>query len=94
VLTGGYLLRLTWIEDPMRGRYLRVEGRIVAPWSEVLETECLASLEAGDAREIDLSGTTHVDGGGFETLQRLVSRGFRVVGENPWISEIRRQGGW
>lgn len=88
------MLRLTWIDDPKRGRYLLVEGELVEEWSEVLEDECLTSPAVDGSREIDLSGTTHVDRGGFETLQRLVGRGFRIVGENPLISEIRRSGGW
>lgn len=63
-------------------------------WNEVLERECVDALEAGAAGELDLSGTTHVDRDGFQTLQRLVGRGYRIIGENPLISEVRKSGGW
>lgn len=88
------MLRLTWIDDAGRGRYLLVEGQVVDAWSAVLEDECLQSLRSGEPGVIDLSGTSVVDRRGLDTLRGLVDRGFRIVGENPLIAELRRSGGW
>lgn len=88
------MLRLTWVDMAKRGRVLRVEGRIVDEWGAVLEEECVKSMASAVPGELDLSGTTHVDHRGFETLRSLSERGFRIVGENPLIAEIRRNGGW
>jgi hypothetical protein len=89
------VLRLTWIDNAQRGRLLLVEGEIVDEWSDILERECSESRRRGDPpHELDLSGTTHVDRRGLETLRRLADRGFRIVGENPLIAEVRRAGGW
>lgn len=88
------MLRLTWIDRARSGRVLLVEGRIVEEWSDVLEDECVESMGSAVPGEIDLGGVTHVDRRGFETLRLLVMRGFRIVGENPLIAEMRRSGGW
>lgn len=87
-------MRLTWIDRAQRGRVLLVEGEVADVWSDLLNDECIESLGSAVPGDIDLSGVTHVDRGGFETLRQLVSRGFRLVGENAWIAEVRRTGGW
>ena len=71
-----------------------MEGRIVGEWSELLERECANASMDGGAPELDLSGTTHVDRQGIDALQRLSERGFRIIGENPLIAEVRKAGGW
>lgn len=88
------MLRLTWIDKAKRGRVLLVEGQIADEWSEVLKDECIESMGSAVPGDLDLSGVTHVDRGGFETLRQLVAHGFRLVGENPLIAEVRRTGGW
>lgn len=88
------MLRLTWTDNTPRGRLLLVEGEIVDEWSDILERECSKSPRGGVPQVLDLSGATHIDRRGLETLRRLAGRGFRIVGENALIAEMRRTEGW
>lgn len=88
------MMRLTWMDGEDRERRLLVEGEIVGDGSELLESECARVSQGGRPSVLDLSGTTHVDRSGIDALQRLVARGFRIVGENPLIAEVRKGGGW
>src|SRR5438552_17786759 len=86
------MLRLTWIEARSEPERLKVEGRIVGEWSDLIERELATRPAAGV--ELDLSEATYIDPRGIEILRRLSASGVRVVGDSPLIADILKSGGW
>jgi len=67
---------------------LRLEGRVVQPFLEVLERECSELLGATDHLTLDLSSVTLVDRAGIETLKGLQRRGVRLRGCSDPVGSV------
>lgn len=68
-------LRITRVNE---GTRLRLEGRLVAQWAELLEREA-AELLVDDDVVLDLAAVGFVDRAGVEVLQRLSRAGVTVL---------------
>ena len=72
------VLRIT-IEEGARSRAkLRIEGRVVADWADMLERECVDLLRFWGAMSLDLAGVSFVDRAGVEALGRLSRAGVEI----------------
>lgn len=80
-----------WIERVARGRdqvVLRVSGQLVGSWVGVLERECVAALAAGESPELDFTELTYVSSAGARLLSQMRSKGLRIHGLTPLVSEM------
>lgn len=82
------MLRLVEHRDESGGVRIHVEGRMVSPWLELLETECHRALEGEGPVTLDLSGVTYVGPPGVEVLRRLVEVGARLERVPGLIAEM------
>lgn len=67
------MLRIS-VKDKPNNLYLKLEGRLIQPWTNELESvwhQLIASLD-GKKLHIDLCGTTFVDHQGMHLLRAIV----------------------
>ena len=64
------MIRITEIEEDTSVT-LRVEGRIVGEWVDLLDTTCREVGDNGVGLTLDLSGVTFVSFAGLDVLRRL-----------------------
>ena len=67
---------------------LKLEGRLVQPFIELLERECSELLGVPGAVTLDLSSVTFVDRTGVESLKRLHRRGVVIRGCSDAVASI------
>lgn len=78
------MLRITrLLDDPSQPR-LRLEGRLVGDWVQVLEAE-VSSTEEPSQLALDLSGVDFADARALTLLQRLTRRGLKIVACSPLL---------
>lgn len=82
------MLRITSREGEAASVTLKVEGRIVAPWGSVLESECRAHIEAGRRVALDLSDVSYVDTRGANLLRRLASESVELTNCSSLITQL------
>lgn len=87
VAVGQSMLRITRLHDDAGSPSLRVEGRLVGDWVQLLEAE--VSLAAGgDSLSLDLSGVEFADQRARELLQRLTEQGVAFVACSPLLQSL------
>ncbi len=67
---------------------LKVEGRLVEQWVNVLATECLGILEQRKQLDLDLAGVSFADDSGVTTLRDLTARGVRIGKMSAFLEEL------
>jgi anti-anti-sigma regulatory factor len=67
---------------------LRLEGRVVQPFMDLLERECSGLFGVSVGVTLDLSGVTLVDREGIETLKRLQRRGAVLRGCSDAVASV------
>ena len=67
---------------------LKVEGRLVERWVNVLATECLGILEQRKQLDLDLTGVSFADDSGVTMLRDLTGRGVRIAEISPFLEEL------
>jgi hypothetical protein len=83
------MLRITNDENP-QVLTLRLEGRLEAPWVEVL-TESWRVALAGSAnrrRCVDLNGVTFIDGDGKARLEQMYAQGAEFIADDLMTKSI------
>ena len=84
------MLRITPKQRP-DGWRLKLEGRLVAPWTDLLRRTCFTHLrDPRPALELDLAGLEFAAGDGLELLRLLQNRGARCIGWTPFLKEMSR----
>ena len=84
------MLRITPQERP-DGWRLKLEGRLVSPWTDLLRRTCFTHLrQRRSALELDLAGLEFAASDGLELLRVLQTRGARCVGWTPFLTEMSR----
>ena len=66
---------------------LRLEGRVVAPWTSELRKTCERLLLEEKAIKVDMAEVTFADRDGLELLRNLKSRGVSLVECSPFTEE-------
>jgi hypothetical protein len=87
------MLRITRLPDDGGPPRLRVEGRLVGDWVQVLELELEIEIEIsrapeGDSFSLDLSGVEFADQRALALLQRLTERGVAFVACSPLLQSL------
>ncbi len=82
------MLRITETHRDARAVVLKLEGRVVSEWDDVLERHCGVMLDQDRAVSLDLSAVTYVDRRGLGVLNRLRARGIRLDNASPLLSEL------
>lgn len=72
---------------------LSLQGRIVAEWAELVESECLDLIRSGVGVELELSEVVFIGRSGFEVLSRLSRIGVAMTGSSPLIAAMLAQEG-
>jgi len=72
---------------------LILQGRIVAEWAGLLESEGLELSRSGLRVSLDLSGVTFIGRPGLDVLGRLVRAGVEIVGCSALIGDMLEQEG-
>ena len=70
--------------------FLKIEGKLMRGFVEILADECLRHLDAGYELEIDLSGLHFADTEGIDLLRATEGQGARLVGESDLIRKLIR----
>lgn len=82
------MLRITRVEDDGGALCLRLEGRIVGDWVEVLESE-IAQVEPDEhGLVLDLTRVDFATHPAVVVLRDAMGRGARVLGCSPLIASL------
>jgi anti-anti-sigma regulatory factor len=86
------MLKISVVEG-RKQRWLVVEGRLVAPWSEELKAACERAALGLDGRElaIDLKNVTTISQEGENLLLELMRQGLKCRGCGVFTNEILKQ---
>ena len=87
------MLRILRDDVNARRVILILQGRIVAEWAEVLESECLDLIRSGIRVALDLSGVVFIARSGVHVLGRLGRIGVGIKGCSPLIADMLEQEG-
>ena len=82
------MLRITRHDQSAARVTLRLEGRLVNAWAELLERECSALIGSVAAVGVELSGVGFVDRSGVKTLRRLHRAGVSIRGCSDLLATI------
>lgn len=66
---------------------LRLDGRIVGPWVEVLRESCERLSPANGCVMLDLLGVSFADQAGVRVLQQLDQQQFTLLNCSPFLRE-------
>jgi len=69
---------------------LRLEGRIVGPWTDEVRAACERALATSADVTLDLAGVDFVDRPAASLLLELRARGARLVNASPFLTELLR----
>ncbi|HET7539416.1 MAG TPA: hypothetical protein VFK05_06070 [Polyangiaceae bacterium] len=67
---------------------LRVEGRLVGDWVEVLQVEVELAQQQSTGLELDLAGVEFADSEALSLLLRLEERGVKLVDCSPLLTSL------
>jgi anti-anti-sigma regulatory factor len=67
---------------------LLLEGRLLGPWINELESAVVASGVPTEQIHLNLSGVHFADASGVRTLQQLCRQGAHLEGLSPFIREL------
>jgi anti-anti-sigma regulatory factor len=83
------MLRITHIGGNGRPRVLKLEGRLVDQWVELLEETCQRHLSDLSSQLIlDLSGLEFAGRSGIELLRRLEKQGVTCTHASPFLRSL------
>lgn len=84
------MLRITK-SQPKGVLCLRLEGKLIGPWVDVLQRVCQREMQQASALLLDLSGVSFVDGDGIGLLRQLAQAGYSFVACPGYVREMLRQ---
>ncbi|MFN7949813.1 MAG: hypothetical protein U0Z53_30955 [Blastocatellia bacterium] len=70
---------------------LRLDGRLVGQWVEVLRTSCEQAFENGTRLKLDLAGVSFADLEGVKLLRQLQARQVSLINCSPFLREQLKQ---
>ena len=87
------MLKITTIAEHAEGVRLRLEGKITAQWTTLLDGICRAHLARQQAVELDCAHVDFIDARGVDVLNEL-TRGDVVLQRAPsFITQMLKSGG-
>lgn len=88
IALGALVLRITRIEDDASGTCLKVEGRLVGEWIELLETELIRASRSDIRLSLDLAGVDFASTQATEMLRAAAARGVLLTACSPLLSKL------
>ena len=85
------MLRITRLAPDAGTPCLRVEGRLVGDWVELLDAEVASAKHS--MLSLDLSGVEFADARGLSLLQRLSEHGVEFVACSPLLNSLLKASG-
>jgi ABC-type transporter Mla MlaB component len=82
------MLRITPLSPRHDVRCLRVEGRLVGDWVEVLHVELEHAQAQTSALELDLAGVDFADAQALSLLRRALAQGVKLVACSPLLTSL------
>jgi anti-anti-sigma regulatory factor len=86
------MLRITTSREDAHGVYLKLEGKIVAQWSALLEDVCEAYLRKGKAISLDCSSVDFIDAAGIAVIRSFPAR-IELTAAPEFLVEMLQSGG-
>ncbi|MEQ1902795.1 MAG: hypothetical protein ABL888_01255 [Pirellulaceae bacterium] len=82
------MLKITKLVGPETICRLRLEGKLLAPWVDVLLSACNGMGTSDSLVELDMARVSYVDDSGLIALRSLIRRGAVVIATSPFVSEL------
>jgi ABC-type transporter Mla MlaB component len=82
------MLRITPLSSRNDVRCLRVEGRLVGDWVEVLQVELEHAQAQAPKLELDLAGVDFADSKALSLLLEVEERGVKLVACSPLLISL------
>ncbi len=82
------MLRITNVECEEGSDLLKLEGRLVGPWVELLRDTCSQYENGGTSLALDLGQVSFASKEGLELLDRLAANGVTCVSASPILREM------
>lgn len=79
------MLRISESRIDGAGTLFKLEGKLVAPWTRLLETICIAAVQKPVI--VDLANMAAASSEGLTLLRRLEERGCHCIGWPPHLRE-------
>lgn len=86
------MLKVTCVAESDKTVTLKLEGRIVGEWIDVLERECKVCLGQRRKLILDLSAVSFVDDRGVKILKAMQGDWVHLIGCSLFLSELLRRG--
>lgn len=85
------MLRITTTENGPQ-RVLRLEGKLLGPWTSELVRACRPARGAAGQTSLDLSAITFIDTAGVVALRELQRMGVMIGRSSPFVAEMLSRG--
>lgn len=82
------MVRITLTNTTVGTTTMKIEGRIVADWIHVVESECQKLFGTGKTISLDLSGVNFVETEGVYMIRRLLEQGCVLSGCPLFIHHV------
>jgi anti-anti-sigma regulatory factor len=82
------VLRISRIDQNGAGVCLKVEGRLIGEWVELLESELAEASRLTAMLSLDLAAVDFASAQATEVLRGATARGVRIVGCSPFLSKL------
>ena len=86
------MLRITTMKENGSPVQLKLEGKITAEWTSLLEQECRALIARRQHVVLDMAGVTFLDGRGITMLRSLPDRYISLMNRSDFIKELLDKG--
>jgi len=86
------MLKVTCVAESDKSVRLKLEGRVVGEWIDVLERECKVCLGQRSELILDLSAISFVDDRGVKMLKAMQGDRVRLTGCSLFLSELLGRG--
>ena len=83
------MLRITKMEDMPQRTILKLEGRLIEPWVDLLAQTCgQCQHQRGTSLVVDLGNVTFASRNGLELLHRLQNEGVDCIAWSPLLKTL------
>jgi anti-anti-sigma regulatory factor len=87
------VLRITKITENGSPVILKLEGKILADWVNLLERECRSLIDQEKRVRLDFSGVSYMDLSGVEMMRQFPSGKVTIVNAPDFIADLLHRGG-
>lgn len=81
------MLRILEEKTTDNSTILRLDGRIVGQWVEVLRESCEQAFQSNGSLALDLTGVNFADHEGVRLLRQLDQRQIKLINCSPFLQE-------